>query len=201
MYEYEKLEDTELTKLSKQGDVYAKTELIDRYKKLVKVKGRTFFLIGGDKEDVMQEGMIGLIKAIDSYDESKNAKFSTFAELCVSRQIMTAVKVANRQKNNILNDSYSLNNNVGDGDNNEFIDIVTTVANTAYEPEKFILFKELKGEVEQQIKESLSKFERTVLHYYIVGESYESISKITEKDEKAIDNALQRVRKKLNTVI
>lgn len=193
---YTTLDDIELVLLSKKGNHVAEEVLINRYRKLVTIKTRTFFLVGGDKEDLTQEGMIGLFKAIKSFDINSDASFYTFADLCISRQIMTAIKSANRKKHIPLNNSYSLNMFLGNNkteDNIENIEFITTKET----PLDIIIKKETHKDLENHISLKLTTLEKDVLYYYLLGKTYNEISLLINKDKKSIDNALQRLRKKM----
>ncbi len=189
--------ELDIVKLAKEGDNEAVTQLINNYKTVVKVKSRAFYLVGGEQEDLLQEGLIGIMKAIKNFDESKQVKFSTFANLCITRQMMTAIKLANRDKNSILNNAYSLNkiSHTVNDEEYELLDMV--VDNTILSPEDIYISEEGVDRIMSIVDKNLSNFEKAVLFYYLEGESYTNIAKIFEKDKKAIDNALQRIRRKL----
>ncbi len=191
----------DIVKLAQTGDNDAVTELIERYKTVVKVKSRAFYLVGGEQEDLLQEGLIGVMKAIKNFDQSKDVKFSTFVNLCITRQMMTAIKIANRDKNSILNNAYSLNkiSHTGNDEEYELLDMV--VDNSSLSPEDIFISEEGVERIMGIIEENLSTFEKDVLSHYLEGESYVDIADIFGKDKKAIDNALQRIRKKLEKFI
>lgn len=190
---YEKLNDTELIELIRQEDDVAKDYLLNKYKNLVAIKARAFYLSGGDFEDVIQEGMIGLFKAINNYKSNKDTSFETFASLCISRQIYTAIKNANRKKHAPLNNSYSLN--ILENDEVEFY------PNLVDSPESILIAKENTFFLEEQMENLLTELEKKVLRFYLKGLNYEEIGKKIDKNEKAVDNALQRIRKKLMNVL
>ncbi len=193
--------EIDIVKLAKNGDNDAITEIINNYKTVVKAKSRTFYLVGGEQEDLLQEGLIGILNAIKNFDESKGVKFSTFANLCVTRQMMTAIKTANRDKNSILNNAYSLNkiSHTVNDEEYELLDMV--VDNSILSPEDIFISEEGVNRIMTIVNENLSSFEKEVLSHYLEGESYIDIAEIFNKDKKAIDNALQRIRKKLEKFI
>ncbi len=189
------LSDDELVKSAKKGDDAAIEALVDRYKNCISLKTRTYFLRGADKEDIMQEGMIGLIKAIRDYKADRQVSFKSFAELCITRQIITAVKAATRQKHIPLNSYVSLYGN-SDGDEERApLDLIDS--NTRFNPEEYIIMRENLKKIDEQILKFLSKFEKNVLECYLMGKSYQEISTILGRPVKSIDNALQRIKRKL----
>ncbi len=198
---YEEMEDTQLIELSKkENDLLAIEYLINKYKKIVRMKARGYYIMGGDSEDIMQEGMIGLYKAIRDFDESKQVNFYSFAVLCITRQIHTAIKSANRQKHIPLNSSLSLDRAVYE--ENEDLTYIDTFANSDISnPENLIISSENKTALEKRIGESLSSLEKKVLFLYLRGKSYVEIAVAIGKDEKSIDNALQRIKKKVTKII
>ncbi len=194
---YEEFKDEELIELIHEGDEQALEFIIEKYKKFVKVKARPYFIIGADKEDIIQEGMIGLYKAIRDFDGSY--VFYSFAELCVKRQIITAIKSAARQKHIPLNSSLSLNKVIHEEkDSNTYIEFF---ADKFSNPEELFIGREDKNYIEEKIADNLSKLEYEVLQLYLKGKSYYEIAGIINKDEKAIDNALQRVKKKIERIL
>lgn len=193
---YSNLEDEEIVELGRKGDKDATEYLIHKYKNLVKSKARAYFLIGADREDVVQEGMIGLYKAIRDYQKDKAIAFKTFAELCVTRQMITAVKNATRQKHIPLNSYISLNRKIYDEDSDRAC-IELTSEEVRSNPELLIINKEEFSGIENKMGEILSSFEWEVLSLYLNGKSYTEIAKQLNKPIKSIDNALQRVKKKV----
>lgn len=192
---YEKETDEVLVEKIKQGDKSAQSCLFERYKDIVNLKANKFYIIGAEKEDMAQEGLIGLYKAIKSFDPEKQNSFKTFANLCIERQLITAIKSSNRQKNIPLNSSFSLNLSAYDeSDDTTVLDILDT--KTAEDPLDTITKKEYLQFVENKIDESLSSFEKQVLDRYIQGESYNDIASNLETPIKSVDNAIQRIRKK-----
>lgn len=194
--EYSKLEDEEIVLLGRRGDKNATEFLINKYKSLVKAKARAYFLIGADREDVVQEGMIGLYKATRDYQHDKSMAFKTFAELCIKRQMITAVKNATRQKHIPLNTYISLNRKVYDEDSDKtYLDMISN--EIILDPEQLLIKKEEVSGIENKMGEILSSFEWEVLSLYLNGKSYTEIAKTLNKPVKSIDNALQRVKKKV----
>ena len=193
---YENLSDEELVKLSIAEDNYATECLLVRYKNLVLSKARMYFLVGADEKDIIQEGMIGLFKAIRDFDINKQTSFKGFAELCIKRQIITAVKTATRQKHMPLNTYISLSNPMYDGDSEGFLEEILSGARED-DPEKLFISKENAEFLAIKINEVLSGLEKKVLALYLEGKSYQEISEIISKPQKSIDNALQRVKKKM----
>ncbi len=197
---YESLSDEELVALSSEGDKNATEVLLSRYKNTVRSKARMYFLVGADRDDIVQEGMIGLFKAIRDFDNSKLASFKSFAELCVRRQIITAVKAATRKKHMPLNNYISLNRPVYDDENEgALIDVLAELKD--YGPEELFIFKENASVLSEKINEVLSKLEKDVLSMYLDGKSYQEIAKIMSRPPKSIDNALQRIKKKLEKYV
>lgn len=193
---YDDLADEKLVELSIAGDEIATECLLARYKNLVRSRARMYFLAGADKEDIIQEGMIGLFKAIRDYNRDKAASFHGFAELCIKRQIITAVKTATRQKHMPLNSYVSLSNPVYENDAEGFLEDVLQGGKEA-DPEHVFISKENTEFLNERINEVLSTLEKTVLLLYLEGKSYQEIAKLLDKPAKAIDNALQRVKKKM----
>ncbi len=198
--DYTILTDNELLELNKKNDINAQIELIERYKTVIKIKSRTYFLVGGENEDLMQEGMIGLIKAIRDFNTYKGASFSTFVDLCVTRQMITAIRKANSKKYQPLNLSYSLNTfALAEKDEEvEYIDLLESKDKT---PEELLISDENVDYIYELIDKELSNLEKEVIKEFLKGKSYQEISSSLNKTEKAIDNALQRVRNKLQKKI
>lgn len=192
---YELLQDEELITKIKDGDKNALNYLMEKYKELVNMKVSKYYIVGAEKEDIFQEGMIGLYKAIKSYSENKNTSFKSFANMCIERQLITAIKTSNRQKHMPLNSYLSLNTSAyDDEDNTELLDVFN---NTAVEdPLDTITKKEYYKTVENVIDKSLSNFEKQVLARFMKGESYIDIANKLDAPVKSIDNAIQRIRKK-----
>ncbi len=193
---YRNMADEEVIGVIRQGDSLAQEYILDKYKALVKSKSRAYFLIGADKEDIIQEGMIGLYKAIRDYQPGKHASFRVFAELCVNRQIITAIKAATRQKHIPLNSYVSLNKTAFHEDSDQtYLDLLQEMDLT--NPETVLIGQEDKNFIENHMDQVLSEFESKVLGFYLQGKTYFEISKMIGKPEKSIDNALQRVKKKI----
>jgi len=193
---YDGMEDEDIVEEAKTGNPYAMEYLISKYKNFVKVKARAYFLIGADKEDIIQEGMIGLYKATRDYDRDKLTSFKAFAELCITRQIITAIKTATRQKHIPLNSYISLNKPIYDEESDRtLLDVVSEIKIT--DPEELIISSEELCSMESKIVELLSDLEWEVLMAYLDGKSYQEIAKELRRHVKSIDNALQRVKRKL----
>jgi RNA polymerase sporulation-specific sigma factor len=195
--EYNVLSDAELVALAQKNDNVAMDAIIERYKNFVRGKGRTYFLIGADKEDIIQEGMIGLFKAIRDFDPDKQAQFRSFAELCVTRQMITAIKSATRQKHIPLNTYISLSRPVYEDESEKtLLDLVSL--HYVSDPEQIFINEENFGNTEKEINAILSDLEKSVLELYINGKSYAEIGTVLNKEPKSIDNAIQRVKRKIS---
>ena len=194
--DYNLLEDVELVAKAQDGDRRAADTLIDRYKAFVRVKTRAYFLVGADRDDIVQEGMIGLFKAIRDYSPDKQASFKYFADICITRQIITAVKSATRQKHSPLNSYISLSKPAYE-DESERTLIEMLSLRTSLNPEEIMIDKENLKSTEQKIRKILSKFELEVMELYTNGKSYLEIAEMLNKEPKSIDNAIQRVKKKI----
>lgn len=193
--EYNEKTDEELVKMIKNGNQEPLEYLLNKYKDLVNAKVSKYFIIGAEREDMIQEGLIGLFKAVRNFDPDKQNSFSSFANLCVKRQMITAIKTSNRQKHIPLNSSVSLNNAVYDEDDDtSFMDVLN--ANTVEDPLDTITKKEYYKFIEGKIDKELSEFEKKVLYRLARGESYVSIADKLDAPVKSIDNAIQRIRKK-----
>lgn len=193
------LADQDLLRFSKQGNRYAIDILIERYRNFVWVKARTYFLIGGDREDIIQEGMIGLFKAIRDFDETKLASFKGFAELCVTRQIITAIKTATRQKHIPLNSYISLDKPIYDQESERtLLDMIA--GSRSVDPQERMIIEERQKNFDLMLYKVLSEFERQVLYLYLDGRTYVEMAEQMNRSEKSIDNALQRVKRKFEQV-
>ena len=171
----------------------------NKCKSLIKKKTRGYFILGADKEDVIQEGMVGLYKAIRDYRPDKEASFISFAELCINRQIISAIKAAGRQKHIPLNTSISMDKPVtGEDEDYTYLDFLSK---TGGNPEDEVIGRENLKILEREILSNLSKMEQQVLGYYLRGRSYTQIAKLMGKEEKSIDNALQRIKKKVSLIV
>ena len=192
---YANMTDEEIIAKIKLGDLSAQNYLLQKYSELVNIKANKFFLIGADDDDMFQEGMIGLYKAIKSFDLEKQNSFKTFANLCIERQLITAIKTSNRQKHIPLNSSFSLNLSAYDeNDDTSMLEVLD--AKTVEDPLDTITKKEYYEFIETKIDKSLSSFEKQVLNRYVQGESYVDIANKLDTPVKSVDNAIQRIRKK-----
>ncbi|NLW00601.1 MAG: RNA polymerase sporulation sigma factor SigH [Clostridiales bacterium] len=188
--------DEDIVDYARKGDAEALEYLIYKYKNFVKAKARSYFLIGADREDIIQEGMIGLYKAIRDYRHEKLSSFRAFAELCITRQIITAIKTATRQKHIPLNSYISLNKPIYDEESDRTLMDVISGAKIS-DPEELIISREEYVDIESKISELLSDLEQEVLNSYLQGKSYQEIAMDLDRHVKSIDNALQRVKRKL----
>lgn len=192
--------DEQVVKLSKNGDEFATEYLINKYKNFVRVKAKSYFLVGADREDIIQEGMIGLYKAIRDFRADKLSSFRAFAELCITRQIITAIKTATRQKHIPLNSYISLNKPIYDEDSDRtMLDILSGTKIT--DPEEVFISHELSDDLREKIQENLSELESQVLLSYLEGKSYQEMAKELNRHVKSIDNALQRVKRKIEKTL
>ncbi len=193
---FEALQDEEVVEVARAGSVLAQEYLINKFRSFVRAKARSYFLIGADREDIIQEGMIGLYKAIRDFRSDKLASFKAFAELCITRQIITAIKTATRQKHIPLNSYVSLNRPIYDEDSDRtLLDIMP--GTQVLDPEELVINTEEVGSMEMKITEILSDLEWQVLNSYLDGKSYLEIAEDLDRHVKSIDNALQRVKRKL----
>jgi RNA polymerase sporulation-specific sigma factor len=193
---YQALHDEEVVEYARKGDSEALEYLINKYRHFVRAKARAYFLIGADREDIIQEGMIGLYKAIRDFRMDKLSSFRAFAELCITRQIITAIKTATRQKHIPLNSYVSLNKPIYDEDSDRtLLDIISGSKIT--DPEELVISREEFDDIEEKIGELLSSLEWKVLMSYLDGKSYQEIAEDLDRHVKSIDNALQRVKRKL----
>ncbi len=193
---YDVMLDEDIVDFAKDGDDGALEYLINKYKNFVRAKARSYFLIGADREDIIQEGMIGLYKAIRDFKSDKLSSFRAFAELCITRQIITAIKTATRQKHIPLNSYVSLNKPIYDEDSDRtLLDVISGSKIT--DPEELIISREEFDDIEEKMGEILSSLEWKVLMSYLEGKSYQEIAVDLKRHVKSIDNALQRVKRKL----
>ena len=188
MDRYEKMTDEQLIQKLRDGDNRIVDYIMEKYKNLVRKEANAMYLLGGENEDLIQEGMIGLFKAVKNYDDEKNASFSTFASLCVKRQIYTTVTASKRKKHGPLNNYISLFNEQGEED--QFMEEDTN-------PEQVLIQKENISDYYKKIETKLSSFEKDVMELYLSGENYVEIAVKLDKPKKSIDNAIQRIRRKL----
>lgn len=196
---YAEVKDEDLIEVIKSGDKCALEYLINRYKGLVNMKVSKYYIIGAEREDIVQEGLIGLFKAIKNYQPDKQNSFKNFANMCIERQLITAIKTSNRQKHMPLNSYLSLNMNAYDNneENQNDADLIEILnANLVEDPLDTITQKEYYKIIENTIDKTLSGFEKQVLNFYMQGESYVQIAEKLNTPVKSIDNAIQRIRKK-----
>lgn len=194
--EYEDMDDKKVVLIARKGNSLALDYLINKYKKLVETISRGYFLIGGDRDDIIQEGMIGLLKGFRDFDEENGTPFTYFIEICIKRQIITAINRAKRKKHTPLNEYISLNKKVWYEDSDRTL-IETLQGDKVLDPmESYIRDEEIQS-FKGEVSKSLSPLELTILINFLAGETYEEISIKLNKDQKCIDNALQRARKKL----
>ncbi len=188
--------DEDIVKMAQEGSNTAYEYLINKYKELAKNKSKIYFIAGGDNEDVVQEGMIGIFKAIRDFDDTRETSFHTFAELCITRQIINAIKRANRKKHQILNESLSLST---DKEREEdTVPLREKIAmESASDPERLMLMKELAEYFNAERKKMFSSFEKKVWNEMMDGKSYKEIAAELHRPLKSVDNAMQRVKKKM----
>ena len=195
---YDNSTDEELIHRLRDGEDAIMDFICEKYKNLVRSKAKSMFILGGDSEDLIQEGMIGLFKAVRDYDSGRDASFYTFADLCISRQMYTAVQASGRQKHFPLNNYVSLDSSPGRKGSQEDIRLLEALAaRTEPNPEEVFLDKERVAYLENTIENELSAFEKQVLDLYMPGMSYTQIAKVLGRSEKATDNALQRLKSKI----
>lgn len=194
---YHKLTDEQIIDEIKKGNEEALAFLLEKYKDLVNSKVGKYFIIGAEREDTIQEGMIGLFKAIKSYNSEMQSSFKSFANICIERQLITAIKTSNRQKHQPLNSYLSLNTAAYDNNEDDSVELLETFnSKTIEDPLETIMKREQYNEVENAVNKNLSDFEKKVLNSYLNGESYNTIAARLETPVKSIDNAIQRIRKK-----
>lgn len=200
---YGQCSDEELILRLRDGEEDITDYIMDKYKNLVKSKAKSMYILGADSDDLIQEGMIGLFKAIRDYDSGRDASFFTFADLCISRQMYTAVQASRRQKHAPLNSYISLYSHVAsEGEQGEEAELVSLLAAKAeLSPEEMVIDRENVENVERAIERELSTFEKQVLDLHLTGMGYIQIAKVLGRDEKSADNALQRIKGKLKKAI
>lgn len=202
MTRYEEYSDEELILLLRDGDARVMDFIMEKYKGLVRNKAKSMYLLGADNEDLIQEGMIGLFKAVQNYDAGRDASFYTFADLCVSRQMYTAVQASNRQKHAPLNRYISLSGRVGENGDADGKDAHFEVPDLLEKnPEELVIDRENVERLEKTIEKELSGFEKQVLDLYLTGMGYVQIARVLGRDEKSTDNALQRIKAKLRRAL
>jgi RNA polymerase sporulation-specific sigma factor len=200
--EYSQFSDEELIDRLRGGDSRITDYIMDKYKNLVRSKAKSMYILGGDNEDLIQEGMIGLFKAIRDYDCGRDASFYTFADLCISRQMYTAVQASHRQKHWPLNTYVSLygsNSSQGDSEEMELAEALSP--DKDQNPETLFIDRERVEYLEGQIDKELSSFEKQVLDLYLTGMSYSQIARVLGREEKSTDNALQRLKSKIKKML
>lgn len=194
--------DEELLIRLRDGEQGITDYIMNKYKNLVRSKAKSMYILGADSEDLIQEGMIGLFKAIRDYDSGRDASFFTFADLCVSRQMYTAVQASRRQKHIPLNNYVSLYGNVTvnrDGEEEALVNVLSDASDL--NPEALVIDRENVDRLEMLIERELSSFEKQVLDLYLTGMGYQQIAKVLGRDDKSTDNALQRIKTKLRKAI
>lgn len=204
--DYENCSDEELIVRLRDGEDYITDYIMDKYKNLVRSKAKSMYILGADSEDLIQEGMIGLFKAVRDYDIGRDASFFTFADLCIARQMYTAVEASRRKKHTPLNSYISIYANHrqdgamdAEGDETELVNALASVHDR--NPEELLIDKENLEGIEKVIDKELSNFEKQVLDLYVTGMSYSQIAKVLRKDDKSTDNALQRIKNKLRKAL
>lgn len=196
--DYRQYSDEELIVRLRDGESSITEYLMNKYKNLVRSKAKSMYILGADSDDLIQEGMIGLFKALRDYDSGRDASFMTFADLCVSRQMYTAVQASRRQKHIPLNTYISLYGNVNtdrEGEQEELVNVLAIHAGQS--PEEVVIDRENVIQLEKAIEQELSSFEKQVLDLYLTGMGYQQIAKVLGRDDKSTDNALQRIKTKL----
>ncbi len=202
MSKYENMPDEQLIRKLREGETAIMDYIISKYKYLVIRAAKAMYLLGGENDDLIQEGMIGLFKAIRDFDIHQETSFYSFAELCISRQMYTAIKLSQRQKHMPLNSYvslYDINKSSSDEKQSPLIEQLEMEANN--NPEELFLDKERMLMLVRELNERLSDMERRVLHLHLQGEDYRSIAELLDKSPKSIDNALQRIRQKMRTIL
>lgn len=200
--DYRQYSDEELLIRLRDGEEGITEYIMNKYKNLVRSKAKSMYILGADSDDLIQEGMIGLFKAVRDYDSGRDASFATFADLCVSRQMYTAVQASKRQKHIPLNTYISLYGRVStnhDGEEEELVNVLA--AHSELSPEELVIDRENVTQLEKTIERELSVFEKQVLDLYLTGMRYQQIAKVLGKDDKSTDNALQRIKTKLKKAI
>ena len=202
MYDYSSCTDEELILRLREGEETIMDYILDKYKNLVRKYARNMYILGAEEQDLIQEGMIGLFRAIKDYDSGRDASFFTFADLCISRKMYNAIEASKREKHTPLNNYISLYGS-SDEENKEgkfeIVDLLS--AGDISNPETLLIDKENVERIQQVVEQELSSFEKQVFDLYITGMKYVQIAKVLGKDEKSTDNALQRIKSKLKKVI
>ena len=200
-FKYEEMTDEELIDQLREGDRQVMDYICDKYKNLVRSKAKSMYILGGDSEDLIQEGMIGLFKAVRDYDSAQEASFGTFAQICVTRQLYSAIRASRRKKHLPLNSYISLydNEEISEEKESELIQI-QNVASTN-NPEDLVIHKESEDSFMNELEGNLSELERKVLYLHLLGTDYRTIAKLLGKSPKAVDNALQRIKTKAEELL
>ncbi len=194
---FEGMTDEQIIVEIQKGDKQALSYLMNKYKELVNIKVSKYFMVGAEREDIVQEGLIGLFKAIKTFNKEKNNSFKSFANMCIERQLITAIKSSTRQKHMPLNSYLSLNASAYDNEEESGMELINTLDNKMVEdPLETVMKKEYYEQIESSIEKSLSTFEKQVLDGYVKGYSYVTIAKQLDSPVKSVDNAIQRIRKK-----
>lgn len=202
MNDYNAMSDEQLICNLRKGDTAITDYIMDKYKFLVKKRAKAMYLLGGENDDLIQEGMIGLFKAVRDYDESKGGSFYSFAELCISRQMYTAIEASKRQKHMPLNSYVSLyEESAGESEEGKPPLIDTIQAEGENNPEKLFLDKEYLKMMEQEMEKNLSDLESRVLYLHLMGMEYQRIASLLNKSPKSVDNALQRIKIKIEKIV
>lgn len=202
MNKYDTMTDEQLICKLREGEADITDYIMDKYKDLVRKKAKAMYLLGGENDDLIQEGMIGLFKAVRDYNLNQETSFHSFAELCISRQMYTAIKLSQRKKHIPLNSYVSLYEQKEDGGEDRKQPLIEFLcAERDNNPEEIFLDKEYFSMMEQELKNRLSDLESRVLHLHLMGEDYRSIAKLLDKSPKSIDNALQRIKQKMSMIL
>lgn len=200
---YDGITDEELIDRQRSGERQITDYIMDKYKNLVRKKAKSMYILGADNDDLIQEGMIGLFKAVRDYDPGRDASFYTFADLCISRQMYKAVQASRREKHTPLNTYISLYADTAeaesDGNSTELVNVIASAVET--NPEQLMIDRENVADIEAMIEKELSSFEKQVLDLYLTGMSYSQIARVLSRDEKSTDNALQRLKSKLRKAV
>lgn len=199
MSKYETFTDEQLIRNLRQGEKEIMDYLMEKYKNLVRKEAKAMYLLGGENDDLIQEGMIGLFKAVQDYDTEQNVSFYSFAKLCVRRQMYSAIEASRRKKHIPLNSYVSLYEEAEEGKNGRVLDIIE--AGEESNPEQAMISKEYMQKLENELEESLSELERRVLYLHLLGTDYKTIAKLIDKSPKTVDNALQRIKVKVGKMI
>ncbi len=197
MADYEAMTDEELIQSLRNGDTAITDFIMDKYKFLVKKKAKAMYLLGGENDDLIQEGMIGLFKAVRDFEEGQGMTFYSFADLCISRQMYSAIEASRRKKHIPLNSYVSLYEEHGESEESKQPPLIEVLESEQYrDPEEMFFYKEYMATIEQKLKENLSSLEARVMYLQLKGMDYQTIAKLLDKSPKTVDNALQRIKAK-----